>query len=116
MVLLAYADLVLISTNYIAGIIFNTFLSIRFLGEKFLWKYDLPAFALMAIGAMTIVLLADTDEKLFTPDQMKALLTNIRSVIYLLTALVLVIFTIIYVRMFLKAIVKFEEDLHSWAK
>ena len=66
--MLAYADLVLISTNMIAGIIFNTFLSIRFLGEKFLWKYDLPAFALMATGAITIVLLADTDEKLFTPD------------------------------------------------
>ena len=72
--MLAYADLVLISTNMIVGVIFNTFLSIRFLGEKFLWKYDLPAITSMVVGAMTIVLLADTDEKLFTPDQMKELL------------------------------------------
>ena len=60
MVLLAYADLVLISTNYIAGIIFNTFLSIKFLDEKFVWRYDLPALTLMCAGALTIVLLANT--------------------------------------------------------
>ena len=113
--MLAYADLVLISTNMIAGIIFNTFLSIRFLGEKFLWKYDLPAFALMATGAITIVLLADTDEKLFTPDQMTALLSDLRSVVYLLISLALVVFTVIYLRMFLKQVVRFEEDCHSWA-
>ena len=67
MILLAYADLVLLSTNMIAGIIFNTFLSIRYLGEKFEWKYDLTSFGLMGIGAIIIVLISDMEEKLFTP-------------------------------------------------
>ena len=56
-VLLTYADLVLLSTNMITAIMFNTFLAIKFLGEKFLWKYDLPAFILMAISAITIIFL-----------------------------------------------------------
>ena len=73
---LPYADLVLISTNMIAGVVFNTFLSIKFLGERFMWKYDLPALALMCAGALTIVLLAKTDVTLYTPDQQKALLKS----------------------------------------
>ena len=60
---LPYADLVLISTNSISAIVFNTFLSIKCLGEKFITKYDLPAFIFMGIGAVTIVTLASTTEK-----------------------------------------------------
>lgn len=62
MVALPYADLILISTNAITAILFNTFLSIKFLGEKFIWRYDVPAFSLMAIGGMLIVLMASTTE------------------------------------------------------
>ena len=58
---LPYIDLVLVSTNMISGIIFNTFLSIKFLDEKFVWRYDLPALTLLCAGALTIVLLANTE-------------------------------------------------------
>ena len=81
-VLLTYADLVLLSTNMITAIMFNTFLAIKFLGEKFLWKYDLPAFILMAISAITIIFLANMEEKLFTDTQIKALLGSLRSVLF----------------------------------
>ncbi len=60
MLVLPFADLVLISSNGITAITFNTFLSIKFLGEKFIWRYDVPAFAFMGFGAITIVLLAST--------------------------------------------------------
>ena len=73
---LPYCDLVLISTNMISGVVFNTFLSIKFLDEKFVWKYDLPALTLMCVGALTIVLLANTDETMYTPEQQKALLKS----------------------------------------
>ena len=68
---LPFCDLVLISTNSITAILFNTFLSIRYLGEKFVWKYDVPSFTLMGAGGLTIVLLASTDDKKFTPHEIK---------------------------------------------
>ena len=65
---LPFADLVLISTNSIAAIIFNTFLSIRYLGEKFIWKYDVPAFSFMGLGGVIIVMMAKTDDRKYTPE------------------------------------------------
>ena len=81
-VALPYADLVLISTNAITAILFNTFLSIRYLGEKFVWKYDVPALTLMSVGALVIVLVSEADEKKFTPEEIKELLTSLQSIIF----------------------------------
>ena len=81
-VALPYADLVLISTNAITAILFNTFLSIRYLGEKFVWKYDVPALTLMSLGALVIVLVSEADEKKFTPEEIKELLTSLQSIIF----------------------------------
>ena len=72
-----YADLVLISTNMITGIIFNTFISIKFLDEQFLCKYDLPALSMMSLGALIIVLIAKPDESMFNKDKIITLLTSI---------------------------------------
>ena len=66
---LPYADIVLISTNMIWGIVFNTFLSIRYLDEKFIWKYDLVAFSFMGFGMLTIILIANTDEIKYTAEE-----------------------------------------------
>ena len=115
-VLLTYADLVLLSTTMIPAIMFNTFLAIKILGEKFLWKYDLPAFLLMACSAITIIVLADMEEKLFTPRQVKDLLGSLRSVLFQIAGSTLALSSLLYVRTFLRSIQTFEEDLHSWAK
>ena len=68
MLALPFADLVLISTNSISAIIFNTFLSIKYLGEKFIWKYDVPAFSFMGAGGILIVLMAKTDDRKYSPE------------------------------------------------
>ena len=73
---LPYADLVLISTNMITGIIFNTFISIKFLGEEFMCKYDFSALSMMSIGALIIILIAKPNEEMYTKDQIVALLTS----------------------------------------
>ena len=73
---LPYADLVLISTNMITGIIFNTFISIKFLEEEFVCKYDFSALTMMSIGALIIILLAKPNEEMYTKDQIVALLTS----------------------------------------
>ena len=114
---LPYANLVLISSNMIAAIAFNTFLSIKFLGEKFILKYDLPAFSLMASGGIMIVLLAATkSEDIRTPDEIVALLESTQSIIFFIITIAIGIGTVIYLRVFLKQIRRFEKELHAWAK
>ena len=76
MCVLPYADIVLISTNSITAIAYNTFLSIHCLGEKFLCKYDLPAFSLMGVGAITIILLSKTVQTEMSRDSIIELFTS----------------------------------------
>jgi hypothetical protein len=114
-VALPYADLVLISTNAITAILFNTFLSIRYLGEKFVWKYDVPALTLMSLGALVIVLVSEADEKKFTPEEIKELLTSLQSIIFNSIQCALLIGTMVYLNVFLLQIKKFEADIGQWA-
>ena len=97
---LPYADLVLISTNSITAIIFNTFLAVRCLGEKFVYKYDLPAFGFMGTGAITIVLLSSTTEKVFTKDMIIEMLTSNKTLYFGLGTLILIIFASVWLKIF----------------
>ena len=114
-VALPYADLVLISTNAITAILFNTFLSIRYLGEKFIWRYDVPALTLMSLGALVIVLVSEVDEKKFTPDDIRDLLTSLQSIIFNSIQCALLILTMVYLNVFLQQIKKLEADIGRWA-
>ena len=95
-----YADLVLVSTNSISAIAYNPLLSIKCLGEKFVCKYDLPAFALMGAGAITIVMLASTTEKVFTAEKILGLLFSYQSLYFALGTFTFLVVTIIYTRTF----------------
>ena len=113
---LPYADLVLISTNSITAIAYNTFLSICFLGEKFIWKYDMPAFAFMGLGSITILFLASTSDKEFTHDQIYEMLTARQSLIMASIVVAFLVGTLVYTHIFLNQITRFDEDLDVWTK
>ena len=66
-----FADLVLLSTITAAGIVFSTLLSIKFLKEKFICKYDLPSFTLIIIGCTIIVALSNQEETEYPPERIK---------------------------------------------
>ena len=73
---LPFVDLVLISTLTAAGIIMSSLLAIKFLDEKFICKYDLPAFCLMIAGCTTIVALSHQGETTYTPERINQLLRS----------------------------------------
>ena len=56
---LANADLTLLAVNASTGIIANIIISTRFLGDKFVPKFDLPGLILIGIGSTMIVLLSN---------------------------------------------------------
>jgi len=71
-----FCDLVLLSTLTAAGIVISEILSIKYLGEKFIFKYDMPSLALIILGCTTIVALSNQEETKYSPDRIKDLLTS----------------------------------------
>ena len=97
---LPWVDLVLISTNSVSAIAYNTFLSIKCLGEKFISKYDVPAFLFMGTGGVTILMLSSTSEKVFTKEMIFGILTSNRNLLFGSGVLVFLILTIICMEIF----------------
>ena len=58
LVALPFCDLVLISTTVGIAIVVNNLVAMWWLGEKMIWKYDVPAFILVVGGSTAIVLLS----------------------------------------------------------
>ena len=116
LIVLPYADLVLLSTNSISAIAYNSILAISCLGEKFVCKYDLPAFVLMGAGAFTIVMLASITEKVFTSEEILNLLFSYNSLYFAAGTSIFIFATAVYIRVFKRQIQEFQEDLEAWTK
>ena len=67
-VALLYCDLTLIACNTSSAVIMNVFISWKWLGEKFVPKYDVTAISLVFAGTLFIVLLSNKDHQTFDTD------------------------------------------------
>lgn len=65
---LQYLDLTLLAANTVNCVVAAVVLSTLILGEKFMWKYDLPALIFIATGCFLIVLGANKTETEYTAD------------------------------------------------
>jgi len=59
---LPFCDLTLIACNSSSAIIMNFFISWKYLGEKFVAKYDVVAMSLVTIGTLFIILNANKEQ------------------------------------------------------
>ena len=71
---LPFCDLVVLSTSTATSIIFNTLLSMHYLGEQFDWRLDGPAFALIIGGCLAIVGLSNYGKTTYTPEIIRDLI------------------------------------------
>ena len=62
-VLIPFCPLVLLATNSASAIVMSAMMAIYFLDERIVWRYDLAAFTLIAIGTTVICLLSKESEK-----------------------------------------------------
>ena len=60
-VALPFCDLTLIACNASSAIIMNVWISSRFLGEKFVPKYDITAMLMVFFGTLIIILLSNKE-------------------------------------------------------
>ena len=108
--ILPYVDLTLLSCNAATAIIVNIILSIHILNEKFIPKYDLTAMMLIIGGSMTIVCLSHTEQVTFTPEEIKSMLLQAKSICYIAFALILIVGEKKMMQYFLEHLRDFESD------
>lgn len=59
---LPFCDLTLIAANSSSAVLMNCYISVRWLGEKFKPKYDIPAMFLISLGAISIIFLTNKEQ------------------------------------------------------
>ena len=59
---LPFCDLTLIACNSSSAVLINVFISWKYLGEKFVPKYDISAMVLVTIGTLIIILLSNKEQ------------------------------------------------------
>ena len=61
-VVMPFCPLVLLATNSATAIVMSAILSVWFLGESIVWRYDMPAFVLISGGTTAMVMLSKETE------------------------------------------------------
>ena len=97
------------------AIIISISLSVVFLNEKFIWQYDMPAFFLMGFGSFTIIVLSNKEDKTYTTELAKRLLTSWKSIVSVIVFFTLLILTFVFLQRFLEKVEQFGFDAENWA-
>ena len=92
---LPFVDLVVLSTNYSISIVISNILSVIYLGEKVVWKYDITAVALMIGGSLTIVCLSNYDDTTYTPSVINDLLWSTSTLVFMIIFFAFIFFTVV---------------------
>ena len=111
---LCFADLTLIACNTSSAFLMNVGLSIKYLDEKFVWKYDMVAIILVMIGTIMIILLSNKDRQVFTVQSLLETIMEPKSIAYLALTFVGCLSVPILTPYLLKKIRKFEQDCDDW--
>ena len=113
-VVLPFCDLVVLSTIGALGILMNNALSVIFLREKMVWRYDLPAILLILSGTITIILMSDYSETTYTPDMIRELLWSETTLVCAIVAVTFTVATIIHYCWHLKKIKNFNDRANTY--
>ena len=113
-VALPYCDLTLIACNSSSAVLMNVYISWRFLGEKFVPKYDLSAIAFISVGTIIIILMANKEQQIFTLTTIADVLSEPRSVVYIVTTIAQWFGVRFCMPILLKKLRAFEKDCEDW--
>lgn len=82
LIAIPYADMTLLAANSSLAILLNIGLSIWLFGEKFIWKYDMPAFILIVGGSLTIVFISNKNQEEYEGQELIDILGSTRAVCF----------------------------------
>ena len=113
-VVMPFCNIVLLSTSTATGIIMSTFLSIMYLGEKPVGKYDITSTTLIVTGCLAIVFLSNYEDITFTADDIAKLLRRPVTICFLSFFVFSAACTYLFWQWFQKTIKKFNAELNTW--
>ena len=113
-VALLFCDLTVIACNTSSAVIMNVFISWKWLGEKFVPKYDVTAIILVFAGTLLILLMANKDHQTFDTNALLKQLTTPQSLAYYGVTIILAITSHCLVPKILKTLKAFEADCEQW--
>ena len=113
-VVLPFLDLVVLSTGTAIAIVVNTVLSIIYLDERFVIKYDLTAFSLIIGGSIMICVLSDYSETTYTPEMINDLLWSFKTGFYMSTCVLVAVGAFFQYKWHLRKINKFNNSANIW--
>ena len=111
--LMPFLDLTMMGCNAAFAIVTAMFMSIKCLGEKFVWKNDIIALICISAGCAVIVMNIDTDQKQYTGEEALEHLLAGRAFCYYGFTFSFVGITMWVTSCFLRAIRRFELDVES---
>lgn len=115
-VALPFCDLTLIACNSSSAILINMWISSKYLGEKFIAKYDVSAAGLVSLGTLAIILMSNKEQQTFPVDRLLGLLTSLQSLLYFAITLAGMATLRFWMPLFLRKVREFESDCEKWDK
>jgi hypothetical protein len=106
--ILPYIDMTLISISQATAIAAGVFLSIFWLGEPLVPKYDLPALFLIIGGSVGLMFVANKEPTLWSFEELNSMVRSRDAYIYYSTMLVFAVITFISYTWVMKALTRFE--------
>ena len=114
MLSLPFADLILLSNACSIAVIVSTLLAIKFLGEKFIWQYDLPALFMICVGSMLTIRQSNLRSESIDYEMAVQMIFSFRTASIILIVIIFAPFTLFVRRRFLKKLEDFARSAHEW--
>ena len=107
---IAFINVVLLSANAATAILVNALLSIYFLGEKFICKFDLLAWSLICAGNAMIISASLTDDRSYTPEEIINILSSPTVIIFVISMFAFLAFSLVFIFQTTRKLRKFNID------
>ena len=111
---LPFCDLTLIARNSSSAVLMNVWIAWKYLGEKFVPKYDITAMSLVSLGTVVIVGVTNKEQQTFTSDELLSLLTSVPSLAYVSTTVLVACIGHAIIPVLLEKLRAFEQDCEDW--
>lgn len=112
--MLKYLDLTLLGANAVTAVVAAVLLSTQILGEKFVFRYDLPALVLIILGCATIVLNSNKTDTKYSAEDVMALLRAPRTICFIGFCVTAIIISACTLSLVLRKLRQFEKAVESY--
>ena len=92
----------------------NVWVAWKYLGEKFVPRYDITALCLVSLGTVVIVYVTNKEQQQFTIEELVGLLVTLPSIAYVSATVLVACIGHAIIPVLLQRLRAFEQDCDEW--